>query len=242
MLQGLYSAAAGMAAQQQRIDAVSNDVANVNTAGYKRERLSCRDLAYTDVPTGNGVRAGAGAAASSAGRSQQQGAMLATGEPLDVAIEGDGFLTVRRGDGSEGLTRQGALRLNTARQLVTVAGDRIQPPVTVPQDVDVKQVAIGPDGTITAQGRRLGQLQVRDVPAPQGLLAVGESVFTPTEASGAPREARGAVVRQGVLEGSNVDMADAMVDMMDAQRSYTMASRAIQTQDQLMEIANGVKR
>jgi flagellar basal-body rod protein FlgG len=242
VLQGLYSAAAGMAAQQQRIDAVSNDVANVSTAGYKRQRLSFRDLAYAETPAGNGVRAGAGAAVSSAGRSQLAGALQQTGEPLDVAIEGEGFLTVRRPDGSQALTRHGALRVNADRQLVTVAGDRIQPPVTIPQDVDPASVSIAPDGAVSAQGRALGRLQVVDVPAPQGLLSDGESVFTLTQASGAARPAGGAVLRQGALEASNVDMADAMVDLMDAQRSYSLASKAIQTQDQLMEIANGVKR
>jgi flagellar basal-body rod protein FlgG len=231
-----------MAAQQQRIDAVSNDVANINTAGYKRQRLSFRDLAYTDVPTGNGVRAGAGSAATAGGRSQLQGSMQATGEPLDVAIEGEGFLRVRRADGSEGLTRHGALRLNADRQLTTATGDRVQPPITIPRDIDAKDVAIAPDGAVTAQGRALGRIELRDVPAPQGLLSVGDSTFVATEASGATRPAGGAALRQGVLEGSNVDLADAMVDMMDAQRSYTLASRAIQTQDQLLEIANGVKR
>ena len=103
-------------------------------------------------------------------------------------------------------------------------------------------MSVAGDGTVTALGRRVGQLQVVDVPAPQNLLALGDSVFSVTEASGAAREARGAVVRQGVLEGSNVDLGESMVDMMEAQRAFTLASRAIQTQDQLMEIANGVKR
>ena len=242
MLQGLYSAAAGMAAQQQRIDAVSNDVANVSTNGYQKTRLSFRDLAYADVPTGNGVRAGAGAAVASAGRSQLGGSLQSTGEALDVAIEGEGYLTVRRPDGSEGLTRHGALRVNADRQLVTAAGDRLQPPVTIPRDVDPATVAIAPDGTVSAQGRDIGRLRVVEVPAPQGLLSQGDSVFSVTQASGAPRPAGDAVVRQGSLEGSNVDMADAMVDLMDAQRSYTLASRAIQTQDQMLETANGIRR
>jgi flagellar basal-body rod protein FlgG len=242
VLQGLYSAAAGMAAQQQRLDAISNDVANVSTAGYKRTRLAFRDLAYTEVPAGNGVRAGAGAAAMDAGRSQAQGALQSTGQPLDVAIEGDGYLQVRRPDGTVALTRQGALRIDGARNLTTALGDLVEPRITVPQDVAADDLAIRPDGTVTGNGRELGRLRVVDVPAPDGLLALGDSVLAPTAASGGVRDAVGASVRQGVLEGSNVDLGDSMVDMMEAQRAFTLASRAIQTQDQLMEIANGVKR
>jgi flagellar basal-body rod protein FlgG len=241
VLQGLYSAAAGMAAQQQRIDAVSNDVANVSTAGYKKQRLHFRDLAYAEAASGNGVRAGAGAGVASAGRSQAPGSIEQTNEPLDVAIEGDGYLQVRRADGSIGLTRQGALRVNTDGALVTAAGDRVQPAITIPPNTDRSEIGIASDGTVTAQGRAVGRVQLHDVPAPQGLLSVGNSLFTPTQASGDVRNATG-TLRQGALERSNVDMGDAMVDLMDAQRSYTLASRALQTQDQIMEIANGVRR
>ena len=241
MLQGLYSAAAGMAAQQTRIDALSNDVANVSTAGYKRQRLDFRDLAYQDVPTGNGVRAGAGAAVSSAGRSMVGGSIETTGQALDVAIEGEGFIPVRRPDGTTGLTRDGALRMNGERQLVTAAGDLVLPQITIPQDVALDQLSIAADGTITGNERPIGRIQLRDVPAPAGLMSAGDSVMLPTEASGAPRNATG-TLRQGALERSNVDIAEAMTELLEAQRGYTMASRVIQTQDQIMEIANGVKR
>jgi flagellar basal-body rod protein FlgG len=241
VLEGLYSAAAGMAAQQQRIDAVSNDVANVSTAGYKKTRLAFRDLAYAAQATGNGVRAGAGAATALASRSQAPGAIEETGQPFDVAIVGDGYLQVRRSDGQVGLTRQGALRLNTDRELVTAAGDRLQPRIRVPADVAPSDVSIGPDGTVTAAGRTLGRITLREVPAPAGLLDVGASVSVPTRASGALR-ASGAQLQQGALERSNVDMGDSMTELMEAQRAYSMASKALQTQDQLMEIANGVKR
>jgi flagellar basal-body rod protein FlgG len=242
VLEGLYSAAAGMAAQQQRIDAVSNDIANVSTTGYKRTRLSFRDLAYAAQSTGNDVRAGAGSAAAWASRSEVAGAIENTGQPLDLAIVGDGFLQVRRPDGQIGLTRHGALRLNADRQLVTVNGDRLQPPVEIPADVDVADVSIGPDGAVTGPGNRaLGQITLREVPAPAGLQDVGGSVSIPTQASGAVRNA-GGTLQQGALERSNVDMAETMTSLVEAQRAYSLASRALQTQDQLMEIANGVKR
>jgi flagellar basal-body rod protein FlgG len=231
-----------MAAQQQRIDAVSNDVANVSTAGYKGTKLAFRDLAYREAETGNGVRAGAGAAAMDVGRTQRAGAIETTGQPLDVAISGDGYLQVRRTDGSTGLTRQGALRLNAERQLTTAAGDRIEPAITIPEDVQVTDLAIGADGQITAAGRTLGQLALRTVPASAQLRPVGDSVFVATNASGALRPAPGAKIQQGALERSNVDMADSMVDLMEAQKAYTLASRAVQTQDQLLEIANQVRR
>jgi flagellar basal-body rod protein FlgG len=230
-----------MAAQQTRIDALSNDVANVSTAGYKRQRLDFRDLAYQDVPTGNGVRAGAGSAVSSAGRSMVGGSIETTGQALDVAIEGEGFIPVRRADGSNGLTRDGALRVNGQRQLVTAAGDRVVPAITLPQDVALDQVSIAADGTVSANERPIGRIQLQDVPAPAGLLSAGDSVMVPTDASGAPRNATG-TLRQGALERSNVDIAEAMTELLEAQRGYTMASRVISTQDQIMEIANGVKR
>ena len=242
MLEGLYSAAAGMAAQQQRIDAVSNDIANVSTTGYKRTRLSFRDLAYAAQETGNGVRAGAGAAAAWASRSEVAGAIENTGRPFDVAIVGDGYLQVRRPDGQIGLTRHGALRLAADRQLVTVNGDRLQPPVEIPADVAPEDVTIGPDGAVTGPGNRaLGRITLRDVPAPAGLQDIGGSVSVPTQASGAVRNATG-TLQQGALERSNVDMAETMTSLVEAQRAYSLASRALQTQDQLMEIANGVKR
>jgi len=231
-----------MAAQQQRIDAVSNDVANVSTAGYKRQRLSFRDLAYAEQPNAPGVRAGAGAAVSFAGRSQQACAIQVTEQPLDVAIQGEGYLPVRRDDGRLGLTRQGALRIDGDRRLTTVQGDLVEPRITLPRDVAPSDVSIAANGTVTAQGRTLGRITLRDVPAEQGLLATGGGVYVATEASGAVRQARGATLQQGALERSNVDMGDAMVDLLEAQRAYSLASEAIQTQDQLLEIANGVKR
>jgi flagellar basal-body rod protein FlgG len=242
VLEGLYSSAAGMAAQQQRIDALSNDIANVSTTGYKRTRLSFRDLAYAAQSTGGDVRAGAGAATAWASRSETAGSIENTGQPFDLAIIGDGFLQVRRPDGQIGLTRQGALRLDAERNLVTVTGDRLQPPIEVPADVAPGDVTIAPDGTVSVPGgRTLGRITLRDVPAPAGLQDVGGSVSIPTQASGAVRNAAGTIT-QGALERSNVDMADTMTSLVEAQRSYSMASRALQTQDQLMEIANGVKR
>lgn len=241
MLEGLYTAAAGMAAQQQRMDALSNDVANSNTAGYKRVRIGFRDLVYqADGP--NSVRTGSGAAAVQLGRGFQQGGFQKTDQPFDVAIEGDGYLQVRRAStGQTALTRNGSLQVDANGNLTTSDGDQLVPPIQLPRNIDPSTVRIGPDGTLVSGARRLGQLQLVTVPAPTGLVAAGNGFFTVSAASGGVRRSN-ATVTQGALEGSNVDLADAMVDMMDAQRSYSMASKAIHMQDQMMEIANGVKQ
>src|SRR3954471_10668703 len=131
MLEGLYSAAAGMAAQQQRIDSVANDLANVDTNGYKRTRVAFRDLLYVRDASGN-VRSGAGTAATTLGRGFSEGLARETGNPLDVAIQGEGFLRVQRADGTQALTRDGGLRIDTRGRLTTQQGDLVQPPVTVP--------------------------------------------------------------------------------------------------------------
>jgi flagellar basal-body rod protein FlgG len=244
LLEGMYSAAAGMAAQQQRIDAVANDMANINTTGYKRVRVAFRDLLYS--PTGQGaargVASGAGAAATIVGRGAAPGTMLDTGRPLDLALVGQGFLEVRDDKGKLALTRDGSLqRLNNGR-LVTSTGAFTG--VTIPQGVDDLQVHVNPDGAVSDDsGRVLGRLRLVTVRSPESLEARGDNLFAPTAASGRPTVLRtGLTIRQSALEASNVDMATAMTDLIDAQRGYELTSKVISTQDRLMEIANGVKR
>lgn len=246
MLEGLYSAAAGMAAQQERIDGISNDLANASTTGYKHVRIGFRDLLYSAQGNGAGptVAAGAGSAASIFGRSQEQGAVQTTDQPLDLAIEGPGYFQVTRADGSSALTRDGSLRLDALGRLTTQDGDILQPPITVPRGTTSDQLSIGSDGTVRiGAGRALGRIQLVNVAAPDGLQPLGGNLFAATAQSGAPAAAgTGTTLRQGALEGSNVDIGDAMVDMMDAQRSFQMASKAIQMQDQMLEVADQVKR
>jgi flagellar basal-body rod protein FlgG len=242
MLEGLYTAAAGMAAQQQRMDALSNDVANVNTSGYKRVRVGFRDLVYQRTGP-NGVATGSGAAAVQLGRGFQQGSFQRTDQPLDLAIAGDGYFQVRNANtGQLALTRNGSFQANANGQLVTPEGHQLVPPIQLPRGVDPSTITIAADGTVSSAGRALGRIQLVTVPAPTGLQADGNGYYSATAASGGIRRATGATLQQGVIEGSNVDLADAMVDMMDAQRSYSMASKAIHMQDQMMEIANGVKQ
>jgi flagellar basal-body rod protein FlgG len=229
-----------MAAQQQRMDTLANDVANVNTTGYKHTRVAFRDLLYARDRTGV-VSSGAGAAANPIGRGFAQGSLRETGNPLDVAIQGDGFLQVRRADGTTALTRDGALRLDPRGRLSTQRGELVQPAVTVPAGTSDADVAIASDGTVSAAGRAVGRIQLVTVRAPQALQSAGDNLFVPTAGSGAPQAMRNGVVAQGSLEASNVDLADAMTEMMDSQRSFQMASKAVQMQDQILQIANEVK-
>jgi flagellar basal-body rod protein FlgG len=242
VLEGMYSAAAGMAAQQERLSALSNDLANVNTTGYKRVRVAFRDLVYTPAGPGTsaGVQEGSGAAATSVGRGAAQGALKRTDRTLDVALQGPGFIQARRGDGSVALTRDGALQVDAQGRLVTSSGH--QTGVTLPAGADASKLQITPDGRVLAGDRTLGRLELVTVRSNDGLLAEGDNTFSPTAQSGPAVAAAAPRLEQGALEGSNVDVADAMTDMMEAQRAFELSSRAIRMQDQMLEIANGVKR
>jgi flagellar basal-body rod protein FlgG len=240
MLEGLYSAAAGMQAQQQRMDSVANDLANANTNGYKKSRVAFRDLLYVRDASGN-VQSGAGAAATTIGRGFTQGAMKETGNPLDLAIEDGGFLQVRRADGTNALTRDGSLRLDARGRLTTQQGNLLQPAVTVPAGTKESDLQIGADGTVTANNRPVGRIQLVSVRSPEALQSVGDNLFRATAASGAPTALATGRMTQGSVEASTVDVGDSMTEMLDAQRSFQLASKAVQMQDQLLQIANQVK-
>jgi flagellar basal-body rod protein FlgG len=241
MLEGLYSAASGMEAQQQQFDAISNDMANVDTPGYQSEIMGFHDLLYSNGEYGSNVATGAGTQAELMGYDQSQGAIQQTGQPLDVALSGPGYLEVRQPNGTIGLTRNGTLQLNDKRQLTTQTGMLVQPPITIPAGVDPSQVSIASNGTVSVGKQTLGKLSLVDVPAPNGLVADGDSVFSATAASGAIRAAKGTSIQQGALEGSNVNMGDEMSNMMAAQQQYAMGSQAIQYQAQMLQIANEIK-
>ncbi len=239
MLEGLYAAASGMEAQQQQLDAVGNDLANASTTGYKAERVGFRDLLYNQIDiAGTTATVGAGAAAQTIGRNQAQGSIQSTGNPLDLAIEGPGYLTVKRADGTVALTRDGALQVNARGQLTTAEGDLLDPPITLPTAASPSEIAIGPDGTVRAGTRTIGRITLVDVASPDHLLAAGGNLLTASASSGSPRPSAGATLQQGALEGSNVDVGHDMVQMMGAQRSYQLESSAIQTENQMLSIAN----
>jgi flagellar basal-body rod protein FlgG len=243
VLEGLYSAAAGMAAQQQRMDSLANDVSNVNTAGYKHVRTGFRDLVYGAQNRGAAatVTAGSGSASEVLGRSFTQGALRQTGQPLDVALEGPGFIQVQTAQGQPALTRDGALVINNNGQLVTSSGAQLIPAINFPAGTDMNNVSVARDGTITSSGQRIGQIVAVDVTAPQALTSIGDSLFVANAQSGAPRQVP-TTFAGGFLEASNVELGDAMVDMMDAQRAFELSSKALRQQDDMMGIANGIRR
>jgi flagellar basal-body rod protein FlgG len=241
MFEGLYSAASGMEAQQQQFNAISNDMANLDTPGYQSQIVGFNDLLYSNGGYGSNVATGAGSQAQVVGRDQSQGAIQKTGQPLDLAVQGPGFLEVRRLDGTIGLTRNGRLQINAKGQLTTPEGMLVQPPVTIPAGVPLDQVSIGSNGTVSAAGKQIGKISLVDVPAPDGLVADGDSVFSATAASGAIRPAKDATLQQGALEGSNVNLGDEMARMMTAQQEYAMGSQAVQYQAQMLQIADSIK-
>jgi flagellar basal-body rod protein FlgG len=242
MLEGLFSAAAGMSAQQLQLDAVSNDLANANTAGYKSERVGFEDLLYNQVDkAGTETTAGAGAAARIIGRSQTQGALKETDEPLDLAIEGEGFFQVKRPGGSTVLTRNGAFQANARGEITDAAGNMLEPPIKLPAGVTASDVRIAADGTVSANGKRLGRIVLVTVTSPDHLHPEGGGLLAPTAASGSARTLTAGQVRQGALEDSNVDLGRDIATMMTTERAFQMSSTAIQTESQMMAIANQLR-
>ncbi|HEY3829873.1 MAG TPA: flagellar hook-basal body protein [Solirubrobacteraceae bacterium] len=240
----MYAAASGMNAQQQQIDAIGNDLANASTTGYKAERVGFRDLLYNQIDqAGTTTSAGAGAAAETIGANQSQGAIQSTGDPLDLAIEGPGYFTVKQADGTTALTRDGAFEVDAQGRLTTAEGDLVQPPITLPKGVSPSEISIGSDGTVRGPGAGgvLGKISLVTVASPDRLLSAGASLFTVTSASGAPRPVAGTSIHQGALEGSNVDTATEMVKMISTQRSYQLESSMIQTENQMLSIANQLR-
>ncbi|MGI9658156.1 MAG: flagellar hook-basal body protein [Gaiellaceae bacterium] len=235
MTTGIHSAAAGLLAHQARMDALANDIANVSTSGYKSTRIAFQELVGADG-------AGSGAASVELGRSLRPGTFVQSGDPLSVAIDGPGFLQVRRADGSAALTRSGELHVDSNGALVTASGERLEPPVTLPPGTSPGNVDIEINGEVSANGRAIGRIELVEVPAPSGLISAAGNLFLATESSGAPTASTSSTLLQGVVEGSNVDLGTAMVEMIAAQRGFQLSSRAVRTQDQLMEIANAIRR
>jgi len=245
MLAGMYTAAAGMEAQQDRMDAVSNDLANADTTGYKQVRVGFRDLLYGAGGPGAaaGVQFGAGAASTALGRNETQGNLQSTQQPLDVALSGPGFISVRDANGKAAMTRDGSLKLNDQSQLTTSSGLLLDPPVKLPKGTQPENVTIGPDGSVSTAGKVVGKLKLVDVHAPNGLSGGDDNLFYANKLSGPAVAAdKATTLKTGVLESSNVDTGQAMVDMIQAQRSYELASKAITVQDQMMQTANQVKK
>ncbi|HEY2477620.1 MAG TPA: flagellar hook-basal body protein [Solirubrobacterales bacterium] len=240
----LTTAAAGMEAQQNWMDALSNDIANVSTTGYKSLRVGFRDLLYQSPGRGGagGTQTGAGAAAEVIGQNFEEGSLEATERPLDVALTTPGFIQVAAPNGGVALTRAGNLQIGPDGQLRTATGQALQPPVRIPRNVGPDDISIAPDGTVSAGRRTLGKIALVEVTNPSGLQPDGEDGYLPTAASGPVKAAPRARVQQGALEASNVDLANVMTAMTEAQQGYALAGKAVTTQDEVLAVANGLIR
>src|SRR3954449_13382507 len=219
MLEGLRTASAGMLAQQQKLDAVANDLANANTNGYKRQRVGFSDLLYERggrPTTSDNAQLGTGSRIVHNGRYFEQGNLQNTGDPLNVAIEGEGFLKVKLADGRQALTRDGDLHIDGQGRLVTSFGGFVQPQIKIPNNLQPSKITIGEDGTVTADGTAVGKLALVNVRSPQNLDPVGENAFVTTARSGnavaAPAASK---IKQGTLEASNTDISKSMTDMIE---------------------------
>ncbi|MEP6571522.1 MAG: flagellar basal-body rod protein FlgG [Gemmatimonadota bacterium] len=251
---GLGASASGMRAQQTRIDTIANNLANVNTTAFKGSRATFEDMLYETLQgsqlvkyqgseTLAAVQIGRGVRLADIQRIHTQGNIETTGNPLDMAIEGDGFFQVERPDGSTGYTRDGTFRRSDTGTLVTHAGYTVIPEITFPPEAT--DIAVSPNGMVTAtvasgQNVQLGQLELAKFANPNGLLSVGGNVYSTTPASGEPMtgapqsEGMGNIVA-GSLESSNVEIVQEMVDMITAQRAYEVNSKAIKTADDMIQ-------
>jgi len=242
MLEGLYSAGAGMETAQTELDATSNNIANEDTPGYQAELVGFHDLLYTtDDDDPSSAIVGAGSAANTVGFSQVQGSMQQTGNPLDLAISGNGYFEVRQANGTVGLTRNGTFQLNSRGQITTNLGMELVPPITVPKGTTASQISISTNGTVSVNKQKIGQIQIVNVTAPNQLLPQGNSVYSATAASGPIKAATGTTVQQGYLEASNVDLDVEITNMEQAEQAYDMGSKAIQFEAQFGEIAATLK-
>jgi len=266
-MQSLYTAATGMLAQQMNIDVISNNLANVNTNGFKKQRVDFQDLLYLNVkPAGApatrdttvpvGIQVGEGVKPVSTTRIFTQGPVQTTNNPLDLMIEdsnGAGyFFKVTRADGETVYTKDGSFRQDGQGNVVTADGYMLDPQIQIPPDTQT--ITVTADGHIQAALATnpntpvdLGQLEVSHFVNPAGLEALGHNVFRATVASGDPIDGQPGVdgyppIQQGALETSNVDVVDEMVKMIVAQRSYELNSRAVQTSDDMLSAASTMKR
>lgn len=252
-MSAIKSATAGLKAQEARLDVIGSNLANVNTVGFKGQRAEFGSLVREQLPYGNAedraTTVGTGAAVIGTTRNSEQGGIRATGRDLDIAIVGPGYLAVRRPDGQVAYTRDGSLNVDAQGRLVNGRGSFLVPQITVP--ANASRLSIAATGEVSAEvgGKMqiLGKIQLAVFPNPSGLVAMGENEFQPSASSGAAAMtvagSKGAGnLQQGSLEGSNVDLAKEMSQLMDAQRSFGMLARVITSADQMESLTNEMTR
>ncbi|WP_421621581.1 flagellar basal-body rod protein FlgG [Alkalilimnicola ehrlichii] len=254
----LWVAKTGLDAQQTRMQVVSNNLANVNTTGFKKDRANFEDLIYQTVrqaggqstqdtllPTG--LNLGTGVRVTSTEKIHMQGNIQQTENSLDIAIEGDGFFQILMPDGEIAYSRDGSFNVDDQGQMVTSFGYQLQPPINIPDDA--VSVTIGRDGTVSARLpgqadlQQLGNIQLADFINPAGLDAMGGNLFRETAASGPPQisdpglDGVGTLL-QGALESSNVNIAEELVNMIETQRAFETNTKAISSTDQMLQFIN----
>ncbi|HML82700.1 MAG: flagellar basal-body rod protein FlgG [Betaproteobacteria bacterium] len=258
MIRSLYVAKTGLEAEQTRMDVIANNLANVNTSGFKGSRAVFQDLLYqnltqpgaqssqsTQYPSG--LQLGTGVRPVSTERLMTQGNLTQTGNSLDVAINGQGFFQVLEPNGTIAYTRDGTFQLNNQGQLVTANGYLVQPTVTIP--ASAQSVTIGNDGTVSvtlpgqAAPQQVGALQLASFVNPTGLQSIGDNLYLQTGSSGAPNTGQPTLnglgsVQQGYLESSNVNVVAELVDMISTQRAYEVNSKAVTASDQMLQYVN----
>jgi len=255
MIRSLWIAKTGLDAQQLNIDVVANNLANVSTTGFKRSRAVFEDLLYqtlrqpgakssqqSEIPSG--LQLGTGVRPIATERIFTQGNLTQTGNPLDLAINGNGFFQITLPDGTTAYTRDGSFQINSQGQLVTASGYTVAPAITIP--ANTLSITVSPDGIISVQQAgnptpvQVGQLQLASFTNPAGLQSMGENLYLETAASGAPSTNTPGtnglgVLNQGYLETSNVNVAEELVKMIEAQRAFELNSRAITASDQMLQ-------
>ncbi len=258
MNQGLWVAKTGLDAQQTRMAVVSNNLANVNTTGFKQDRAVFEDLLYQNIRQSggqssqdtvlpSGMSLGTGVRVVATEKLFTQGSVLQTGNALDVAINGRGFFQVLKPDGEIGYTRDGTFQMNAQGEIVNSSGYVVQPGISIPDGA--QSITIGSDGVVSVKlagqptPTQVGSLEVADFINPVGLQAVGENLYIETAASGSAQPGTPGLnglgqINQGALEGSNVNVVSELVNMIETQRAYEMNSKAISTSDQMMQYIN----
>lgn len=264
MLKSLYTTATGMRAQQTMVDMIANNIANVNTAGFKKSQASFEDLLYVTLqspglakgsagnPVPIGTQIGSGTRLNGTTKVFSAGTLEITDRPLDLAIDGEGFFAVILPDASTGYTRDGAFHLNADGKLVTASGNILVPEIQVPSDL--LEISVDPEGRVSGRtagnpdtSTLFGQINLHRFINPSGMLAVGANVMRPTEASGQPLSAIPGqnglgTLKQGFVERSNVAIVNELVNLIVAQRAYEVNSRAIQASDQMLSTATNLSR
>lgn len=255
MMRALNTAASGMAAQQTNVDVIAHNLSNVNTTGFRKQRAEFEDLIYQNIRTPGGttgegqklptgIQIGEGVRVVSTTEMHTQGSLLQTDSSLDCAIEGDGFFQITRPGGQLAYTRAGNFRIDAEGRMVTVDGYQIEPAISIP--TNATSVTISPNGMVSVQvagqnaTQDVGQITLAKFVNPAGLLAIGRTMFTPTDASGEPligtpgTEGIGTLA-SGFLEASNVEVVQEMIDLIAAQRAYEVNQKVITTSDEMLQ-------